>query len=135
MSHSAFALGPDKCSEKGVSLVGLYGEKGEYDSPILKMWSEESGNLFSIMVKAKEPFSKVALNFKNDKSNVIESQTFKLIKNKASKIDLAHILTELKERPRILEIRIFNKDGIYFCHEEQKIIERDEQDGVLKNAK
>ena len=34
-----------------------------------------------------------------------------------------------------LEIKVYNKDSKYFCSEEQKIIEKDEQDGVMKNVK
>lgn len=135
VSVSANAVMSEKCSELGVKIVGNYGEKGEFKSPLLRKWSEESGNLFSINLITKEKLSKFSLNFKNDKDTLIDTQFYNLKNNASTKLDLSHMVTELKERPTKLEIRVFNKDGIFFCKEDQSIIEKDEQDGVLKNVK
>jgi hypothetical protein len=123
------------CKEAELSLIGFYGDKGEHASPLLDSWSEESGNLRALKIKSKNEYTKLQYFFYNNDKNLVSSIEIKLTKNRSSKFDFNKTISSLKVRPNLAFIKIYNKDGNPYCHLEQKIIEIDGQDGVVKNVK
>ncbi len=123
------------CKEYKLSLIGFYGDKGQHLSPLLETWSEESGNLHALKVKSKDPFIKLMYEFFENDEHLLDSIELKLTNNKSSSFNLIQFLSILKNRPKIAKIKVFDKFNKPYCQFEQKIIEVDGQDGVLKNVK
>lgn len=118
------------CSAKDIELIGHYGYG--LKSPLLKIWSESSGNLNVIEFNSKEKFSKIKLVFKKDDvSNGLDPEEFNLDNNRTSDFSLIKIIAFLSARPDKMIVELY-KDKKIFCADEVIIIERDGQDGVLK---
>lgn len=119
----------NSCSKKGFELEGRY---GKYKSPILKVYSEASGNLEEIEVQSKQKYSKLEFVF-SDENDVAENPIeLKLKDNKTSAFNFNKVLSMYKTRPAKLTIRVFRERNVIVCSQEVSIVQRDGQDGVLK---
>lgn len=125
-----------KCSEKKVNIIGKYGNQGEHSSPILESWSEVSGNLTALEIKAKENFTKASLVFKSIDNTVLSKLDIPLKRNRGSQFDLIAEIKKQKTEVKSLRFQLYLKNATEeFCHEETVVVEVDGQ-GVreVKNA-
>jgi len=119
----------NSCSKKDLELEGRY---GKYKSPILKVYSEASGNLEEIEILSKQKYSKLEFVF-TDENEVAENPiALKLKDNKTDTFNFNKILSVYKTRPTKLTIRVFKEGNNVTCSQEVSIVQRDGQDGVLK---
>lgn len=119
----------ESCAKAKIEIIGSYGKD---KSPLLKLWSEASGNLTEIKINSKQKMSKVELIFKDENKSSIHSQIFTLNKNRTESFDLIKLISQQKTRPKFLSVKIYNASGASVCSQEETLIERDGQDGVFK---
>lgn len=119
----------ESCLKKGIEINGDF---GKHNSPLLKLWSESSGNFTGIQVKAKDKITKSSFILKDAEQKEIQTKTFFFKKNNQSdKFDFTKIITESIIRPNTLTIELYTNSG-RLCSEEMAVVERDGQGGVYK---
>lgn len=131
MSLSLWAkdLKDESCLKKGIEINGEY---GKYNSPLLKLWSESSGNFTGIQVKSKDKITKSTFIFKDEEKKEIQTKSFLFKKNNQSdKFDFNKMITESVIRPNTLTIELYTNSG-RLCSEDMAVVERDGQGGVYK---
>lgn len=126
-----------KCADVFVKIVGKYGAKGESSSPILEMWSLESGNLTSFEVRAKEAFTKSIFIFKDSENIILSKIEIPVSKNKSTDFDLAALIKKQTATTKTIEMQLYSGQALKeFCQEVITVIE---VDGTgtreVKNAK
>lgn len=115
-----------KCSSKKVTLIGRYGDRGEFPSPLLEMWSEASGNLTALEIKASQSFTKAVVVFKDSEKTVVAKKEVPLKKNKGSGLNLISEVKKQKSKVATLEVQLFREGGEQeFCNEISEVIEKD----------
>ena len=125
MSGLVFSETP-KCSTQKVNIIGKYGDKGEFSSPILDMWSDASGNMTAFEVRSKEAFTKAHLVLKDAENIIISKIEIPLKKNRSSDFDLMAEIKKQKVTAQKIELNLFAGNTIHeFCKEETVIIEKD----------
>lgn len=126
-----------KCSAQKVNIIGKYGEKGEFSSPMLEMWSDASGNMTAFEVRSKEAFTKALLVLKDSENIVLSKTEISMKKNKGSDFDLIAEVKKQKATVKKIELQLYAGNTAHeFCSEETVVIEKDGL-GVkeVKNAK
>lgn len=119
----------DSCLQKSVNIFGLY---GKHESALLNQWSETAGNLTKITIKSSHSFSKIQFVFKDEIGNILYNKNLSLQKNQSEKFDFQKILKEAVIRPNSFSLILSTSKVKEFCREEITVIEKDGQDGVLK---
>lgn len=136
MAGLAFSETP-KCSTKKINIMGKYGEKEEFSSPILEMWSDVSGNMTAFEVRSKVAFTKSLLILKDSENIILSKIEIPLKKNRSTGFDLVAELKKQTASVKKMELQLFAGNTAHeFCFEETVVIEKDGQ-GVreVKNAK
>jgi hypothetical protein len=136
MTGMAFSEIP-KCSVQKVNIVGKYGEKGEFSSPILEIWSDASGNMTAFEIRSKKSFTKSLLVLKDAENLVLKKIEIPLKKNKSIDFDLIAEVKKQITTVKKIELQLFaSNNAKEFCLEESIIIEKDGQEArEVKNAK
>lgn len=115
-----------KCSSKKVTLIGRYGDKAEFPSPLLEMWSEASGNLTALEIKAAQSFTKAVVVLKDGEKTIVAKKEIALHKNKGTGLDLISEVKKQKSKVATLEVQLFREAGTQeYCHEISEVIEKD----------
>lgn len=136
MSGLVFSETP-KCSTLKVNIIGKYGDKGEFSSPILDMWSDASGNMTAFEIRSKEAFTKAHLTLKDSENIVLSKIELPLKKNRSSDFDLNAEIKKQKVTTQKIELSLFAGNTAHeFCKEETVVIEKDGTGArEVKNAK
>lgn len=123
----------ESCSQKKIELVGNF---GKHKAPMLKIWSEVSGNLTEIEVVKKQKNSPkvliVELIFKDSKGAEVDSKKLNLKKNHTEHFDLIKLINKFEVRPELLTVKLYNESGSEVCAHEVSLVQKDQQDGVLQ---
>jgi hypothetical protein len=119
------ALAHDLCSTKEISFIGQY---GKYKSPLLKSWSEASGNFTKLEIVANKKFLRVDFSLNQNGQTV----SLPLKNNQTANFNFISYIHEQKNRPTQLTIKVLKTDHTIECVEEMTLIEKDDMNGVLK---
>lgn len=123
----------ESCAQKKIEVIGSF---GKHKAPLLKIWSEVSGNLTEIAVVKKQKNSPkillVELVLKDAKGTELESKKLNLKKNITERFDLIKLVNKFEVRPEQFIVKLYSEDGSVVCAQEVSIVLKDQQDGVLQ---
>lgn len=118
----------ESCAKKGAEINADY---GKYNSPLLKIWSETSGNFTGVQVKSKDKITKALFIFKDEEKKEMQTKSYAFKDNQSEKFDFNKIISESVIRPNTLTIEFYTASG-KLCSQDMAVIEKDGPGGVYK---
>lgn len=97
------------CANKNITIVGHYGNSGESVSPLLEVWSAESGNLKKLETKSQVSFYKIELDFYDVSNKSLLKKEWILTKKMTPPFDfIADFKSTLAETSKV-KVNLYEK--------------------------